>query len=215
MKVLVLDTETTGLPEGRNCSIYETKKWPHIIQLSFIVYDTEENEVDIVKDYIIKIADDVKLSPESVAIHGITREISQQKGITINNAFRSFRQHLRSANLIVGHNVSFDKKMIIVESIRNKLHVFNSISSDIKTYCTMHNSVDLCKIPAINREGNTYFKYPKLIELHEYLFNRTPCNAHNSKVDVIICLRCFYKMEFDRDLCRINRDFRMLYRNNC
>ena len=40
MKVLIFDTETTGLPEGKNPSIYETQKWPHIIQLSYIVYDS-------------------------------------------------------------------------------------------------------------------------------------------------------------------------------
>ena len=29
-KVIVFDTETTGLPIGRNPSIRETTKWPHI-----------------------------------------------------------------------------------------------------------------------------------------------------------------------------------------
>ena len=38
MKVLVFDTETTGLPKGKNPSIYKTELWPHIIQLSYIVY---------------------------------------------------------------------------------------------------------------------------------------------------------------------------------
>jgi hypothetical protein len=39
MKVLVFDTETSGLPSERNSSILDTVKWPYILQLSFMVYD--------------------------------------------------------------------------------------------------------------------------------------------------------------------------------
>ena len=38
MKILVFDTETSGLPE-RSASIYEHSKWPYIIQLSYVLYD--------------------------------------------------------------------------------------------------------------------------------------------------------------------------------
>ena len=55
MLVLCFDTETTGLPEGRHISIYETAKWPHIVQLSFMVYDTEKREVVQEYDEIIRI----------------------------------------------------------------------------------------------------------------------------------------------------------------
>jgi DNA polymerase III epsilon subunit-like protein len=217
MKVLVFDTETTGLPTERNASIYSTEKWPHIIQLSFMVYNTDTNEITADKDYIINIGSNVALSEESVNIHGITREMSMKKGIHIKHAFRSFRQHLRYADMIVAHNISFDKRMVMVESIRNKLFAFDSIfnHASIQSYCTMRCGSDLCKIQAISQSGEKYFKYPKLIELHEHLFKTIPNNAHNAKVDIIICLRCFYKMKFNKDLCRINRDFRMLYRNNC
>ncbi len=59
MKVLVFDTETTGLPAERNASIYSTEKWPHIIQLSFMVYNTDTNEITADKDYIINIGSNV------------------------------------------------------------------------------------------------------------------------------------------------------------
>ena len=59
MKVLIFDTETTGLPTERNPSIYETQKWPHVIQLSYIVYDSETNDIITVEDDYIHISDDV------------------------------------------------------------------------------------------------------------------------------------------------------------
>ena len=41
MKVLVFDTETTGLPKERFASFKDTHLWPHIMQLSFMMYDTD------------------------------------------------------------------------------------------------------------------------------------------------------------------------------
>ena len=49
MKLLVFDTETTGLPE-KGAKINETNKWPYIIQLSYILYDTENNYVLDISD---------------------------------------------------------------------------------------------------------------------------------------------------------------------
>ena len=40
MHVLIFDTETTGLPEP-DATIFQHNKWPHIIQLSYISYNTE------------------------------------------------------------------------------------------------------------------------------------------------------------------------------
>ena len=45
MRVLVFDTETTGLPTERNASIYHVDKWPYIIQLSYIIYCTGNPQV--------------------------------------------------------------------------------------------------------------------------------------------------------------------------
>ena len=46
MKILVFDTESTGLPE-KDASIYDFDKWPHIIQISAILYDLSTNQTVI------------------------------------------------------------------------------------------------------------------------------------------------------------------------
>ena len=63
MKILVFDTETTGLPE-KNASIYDTDKWPHIVQLSYVLYDMETNH-SIIQDNYIKIDESVVISERS------------------------------------------------------------------------------------------------------------------------------------------------------
>ena len=39
MRVIVFDTETTGLPKNKNISPSEHSYWPYIVQLSWLMYD--------------------------------------------------------------------------------------------------------------------------------------------------------------------------------
>ena len=192
MKIMVFDTETTGLPEGRNPSIRETKKWPHIVQLSYILYNTEERRVMMYNDDIIRIPEDVKISEKSSSLHGITMSMCKRKGISIRNALNNFNITLKEADLVIGHNISFDKRMVMVESIRNNMSQYFTVDGVRKReFCTMKNSVDICKIEKLSPEGEKYYKYPSLTELYTKLFNNVPRNIHNSLVDVIMCLRCY------------------------
>ena len=221
MLILCFDTETTGLPQGRHISIYETEKWPHIVQLSFMVYDTEKKEVVQEYDEVIKISENVELTPKSVEIHGITRDVIEKRGIPIEKALYAFKCALRTSDCSIGHNLSFDKRLLIVESIRNK--GFDANDNSVvqfrfnKEFCTMLNSVDVCKIKMLRKDGSGsfYYKYPTLLELHEHLFQTKPHNAHDSKVDVIVCLRCYCKLELKYDLSRESRQFRRMYREFC
>ena len=219
MRVICFDTETTGLPEKRNTSIYETSKWPHIVQLSFMVYDDEKKEIVEEYDEIIKIDESIVLTPKSVEIHGISRDIISVRGVPIVDALNAFKRALNSCDLCVGHNISFDKRLLIVEAIRNK--GFDSTDNSYvqfqfkNEFCTMLNSVEVCRIEKLRSDGTIYFKYPTLLELHNHLFKKIPNNAHNSKVDVLICLRCYCKLVHDQDLSCENRQFRRMYREYC
>ena len=217
MKVLVFDTETTGLPIGRNPSVADVDKWPHIIQISFILYESETVDMIVCKDYIIKLDDSVDISEESVRIHGITRSRSRRKGINIRDALHEFNEALKQADCVVGHNISFDKRMVMAES--NRLHIpqyFTSNGYGKKEYCTMKNSTTLCQIEAVSRTGNTYYKYPKLDELHQHLFISYPNGTHDSMGDVLICLRCYGYMAHKHDIVKNgSTKLRILYKRYC
>ena len=46
-----------------------------------------------------------------------------------------------------------------------------------------------------------YVKYPKLIELHDKLFEEnTPLTLHNSFNDVLICFKCYFKYRHNMDV---------------
>lgn len=210
MKILVFDTETTGLPE-RGAPIIAVHRWPYIVQLSYLIFDTNDNKIIETVDNIIKLPDGVKITPESENIHHISNKMVKKKGVSIKDELIKFNERLVEVDMIIAHNIIFDKNIIKVESIRNNIiSNFTCNRHKIQEYCTMMNSIELCKIVRHYKNGNEYYKYPKLMELHEYLFNTIPDGLHNSMVDILVCLRCYIKMKFDIDLSLCCKSYNLL-----
>lgn len=214
MKVLVFDTETTGLPTERNPLITETEKFPYIVQLSYILYDDQTNHIINIQDDIIKLPENVVLPEESVKIHGITREKSNKKGIPISDALDKFNELIKESDIIVGHNISFDRRLIMVECIRNDKLMFFDKKNE---FCTMFRSINLCAIEKVNpKTGEKYFKYPNLSELHEKLFGNKPKGTHDSMADILICMRCYERMKSNKDIVKKgSASFKELYNLYC
>jgi len=209
MRVLVFDTETTGLPKSKNISSETLHLWPHIVQFSYVIYDTEVNDIVETSDSIVKIDEDVFIPEEVIKIHGITNEISKNNGINIIFVLHNFFEHLKTVDLLVGHNISFDINMVKVELnrliVENGTSIIHRWNLDLLTnfeniYCTMKESIELCNITLVNRFGKPYLKFPKLLELHTKLFETTPHNLHNSFNDILVTLRCFMKLKYNIDL---------------
>lgn len=220
MKFIVFDTETTGLPT-KNAKITLPDLWPHIVQFSYVTYDTDMNQVEE-KDYIIQIPDNVVMDEKNISIHGITNEISQTKGVKIVDIMDEFLDNVDESYFVIGHNLEFDLDILKVELLRitrettceevkvkyqEKLNNLYLYPYD-KYYCTMKNSVNICKIPSVINKFKDQYKYPRLYELHNHLFGMKPQNLHNSLNDVMVTLRCFYMLYFKQDICDINREIK-------
>ena len=67
---------------------------------------------------IIKVSEGINIPEESIKFHGITNEISKECGIEIELVLTEFFHQLKSADKIIGHNVSFDINMVKVELLR-------------------------------------------------------------------------------------------------
>lgn len=208
MLVLVFDTETTGLPPRtpRNVPPPSAEQlaatWPHIVQLSGILFDTKERKVIEMFDDIIQLSEDTLLPEESVAIHGISREMCNTKGIPIKDALIKFTLLFDRAQSIVAHNLEFDKSVLQVELYRNEyVNVFNQQPK--LEYCTMKYGDKITNLTMISKiSGKPIRKSPKLVELHEHLFGVSdqPLNLHNSLIDVLLCARCYSKMSLNQDM---------------
>jgi DNA polymerase III epsilon subunit-like protein len=231
MRVLVFDTETTGLPETKIINPDTLNLWPHIVQFSFVIYDTDLNDIVESCDSIVKVAEGIIIPEESTKFHGITNKIARRKGIAIETILDEFFLCLRNADVLVGHNVSFDINMVKIEMLRliysnateldkisykHDLHYLTNFTNICCT-CSIKESIELCNITALDRRGKPYLKYPKLIELHEKLFESAPNNLHNSFNDILVTLRCFMKLKYDIDLnekcntfIKISKDIQLL-----
>jgi DNA polymerase III epsilon subunit-like protein len=224
MKVLIFDTETTGLPKNQKAepSVKNLDDWPYIVQMSWIMYDSDTCATLAESDNIIKLPDGIIISQESTNIHKITNEICKKNGKKLSDVIDKFMKNLNEADLLVAHNMAFDHKMLQVEALRNmivhppgydgwysKLIIWQTITNCKKLFCTMQETVDLCSLKAISKiTGKEYVKFPTLAELHNYYFGNCPKDLHNALVDVMVCARCFHMLKFKNDICEDNIKFR-------
>lgn len=219
MKIIVFDTETSGLPKSKTITPNTIHLWPFIVQFSYIIYDTETNTILKSYDEIVKLKPYNVISEDSIKFHGITQEISESKGINIDTVLFTFISDMRDADMIVAHNTEFDLNMIRVELLRlGKGDLVNQLELELRKaifedqtnfYCTMRESVDLCKIEKENSRGK-YYKFPTLTELHKHLFAVEPKHLHNSYHDILCTIRCFIKIKYNQDIVEQNPEFKEL-----
>ena len=218
MKVLVFDSETTGL-QVKGASIYDKSKWPYIIQLSYIFYDLSINSI-LIKDNYIKLDSSITISQESYNIHNISREILDARGINIVDALKDFNECLKVCDIVVGHNISFDKRLIFVECFRHNVKQYftefkDNVMIQKPEFCTMKNTNEFCKLERLSATNKVYYKHPKLSELYEKLFPNEPLpkDLHNSLVDVAMTIRCYLKYIYNFDIKEVNDTFKQLFLN--
>lgn len=191
--ILFIDTETTGLAVDQFVTINNVDNWPRIVQLSWVLTDFSGN-IKSEGDYVIK-PNGFRIPEDATKIHGITNESATEKGYDLLYILSLFKDAVNHADLIIGHNVDFDKNVIIAELMRLGR---SNILKNIPSYCTMKNTVDYCKIVSFRNK----YRYPGLQELYFKLFNRNFENAHDSFADVKATKDCFFKL-LDDDIIDI------------
>ena len=114
--------KTPACPSTQRGSEGGSAPLPYAVQISYAIIDTSSPFFPIVEDYdaIIRISEETPLPAESVAIHGITREISQTKGVPIEHALSILQRSLDTydVQLVVGHNIAFDLRVLATEYSR-------------------------------------------------------------------------------------------------
>lgn len=185
---LFFDTETTGLPDNWNAPASNFNNWPRMVQLAYLLYDTNGQLVES-KDFIIK-PNGYTIPSDSSRIHGISTQKALTDGIEIDIVLADFQTMLSKATHLIAHNMEFDEKVIGAEFYRLKNN--DPLVSKSK-FCTMKNSsiISYCAIPPI-RYGS--YKWPKLSELHYKLFGANFEEAHNASIDIQATAKCFFAL---------------------
>ena len=206
MKILFFDTETTGLPLDYDEPFTNVKNWPRLVQLSWILEETQTNEVTE-HDFIIEPVGFI-IPFAATKIHHITHDWAERNGKPIKSVLHRFDFDILQADLLVGHNIEFDLNIVAAEFYRLKKDnrgVFGTgtINAIIKNllskpkFCTMLNGTNYTKIEVPYQDE---YKWPKLAELYRYFFGYDFKGAHNSLDDIRATRECFWEME------RLNSD---------
>ena len=181
---LFFDTETTGLPKRWNAPVTDVDNWPRLVQVAWITYDNQGNKLNS-RDLIIR-PEGFVIPPEVSRLHGITTLMAKEKGVPLQEAMDEFAEQVDAAELLVGHNISFDECIVGAEFER--LRMMTTLFLKPKC-CTMRSATNYCKLP-----GKRGFKPPKLMELHQMLFGEGFDDAHNALADVEATARCFWEL---------------------
>lgn len=195
MKILVFDTETSGLNPG----------WNVILQLSYQIVDSDSwASIKTVNHYFPWPEDKSRVSPDAICVNGLTEELLSEKQLSERKvALEEFVSDKDSCDLLVAHNLEFDKKFIIASC--QEEGVKYASSGWLRTYDTMKRTTRLCQIP---KEWGTGYKWPKLTELADFLcigYSNIP--LHDSSGDVELTKLCFKQLVY-RGECYLPRDTR-------
>lgn len=183
--ILFFDTETTGKYEFNFPP--ESHSQPHIVQLAAILADDDGKEIASMSAVIEPSGWIIPI--EASNIHGITTERARQVGISLESALPVFFELKRRASVCVGHNIDFDKAVVRSVALRN----FDDDPEWPESFCTMHATTDICKLP--NQHGYANYKWPKLIEAYRHLFGEEFDGAHDALADVRACARIYFHLK--------------------
>lgn len=190
-KYLILDTETTGLPEkSRIFKPKDIEFWPYVVEIAWILVDEDGLLVDG-EDAILKQKTSIPLSASN--IHKITTEKMLAEGEDPKPIYESLLSQIQNCDTIVSHNAEFDIEVLKADLYRHGF-IF-SVLNEKDVYCTMENGKEFC----ITYGKGLTRKNPRLEELFGELFYNnkyiTILNAHSAFCDVLVTYKCFMKMK--------------------
>jgi len=199
---LIIDVETTGfpnrvgLPYGVNphyekLNMYDSSR---MVQISMILCNEKFEQVEF-KDFIVK-ADGFSI--ENSKFHGISNEISANKGIPFSEIAEEISLYLKQVSHIIAHNANFDLCITKSELYRIGLYSIIDELNKKNILCTMKHTKNIVK--ARNNYG---IKDPSLSELYSFVLKKNIENAHNSKYDVMN-LHSIIKTMYDSNKLNFN-----------
>lgn len=202
MAYLFVDTETSGLPDFKLPPDHPSQ--PHIVSLAAWLgdWDDDTETVTHVASLNAMIAPDgYHFDPGAVAVHGITEEYARAFGEPARDVLDRFLSLVNDASTdslgmigvehgqLIAHNTSFDHRMLLRELSHANMPV-HSLGL-LRPFCTMKALTPRMKLPPSSpRAPRGSFKWPKLDEAYEYMFNK-PVPGREDRHDAMAdCLGC-------------------------
>lgn len=187
---LIIDTETTGLINDNSIRVTKqnviefSDNFPKIVQLCFMLVDKNGNYEG--ETFYIK--QNENIPKQAIRIHGITDEKCKTEGVELKKALSELTIASSKVDNIVGHNISFDYKVLHSEFLK----------ADVPFPLKKKNKVDTMKLTG-KHLGHKYGFKISLYESAEKLFGnikewktiKPNLKKHNAESDVIVTALIF------------------------
>lgn len=200
----------------------DTNNWPRVIQLAWAVYTKEGVQLsrhaymitpphggfvmdpDTVKFHMknrgLEIIEDPDLSEEENQKAALARlnQLLADAGKPLPSVLASFVRDAKAAKIMVAHNLSFDTPIVKCEIFRvdseamGEWVALDGQTSDIDYPPSKMDPgrFSLCTMLGMQK---VFGKWPKLPELHHWLFGRYFANPHDAGGDVDACAACLFE----------------------
>lgn len=185
MRILFFDTETTGLPLWREPS--DDPRQPHVVEIACELW----NDGVAGGAFHAIVNPGVPIPDEVAAIHGITTEIAAAQGVEPVLALDAFLDLLAEADLLCGHNVSFDVRLMRIMAARHRGEKWDN---PLPTFCTMRKTTDICRILSERPRHAEDWKWPRLTEAYRHFFGEEMDGAHSAATDCAGSRRIYFHL---------------------
>lgn len=184
MTLLILDTETAGLPGDYRAPYTDTANWPRLVQVAWAIYIGQELVVG--RSRLVR-PDGWEIPAAATAVHGITTAQALAEGLPLADVLIEVADAVTAVATLAGHNLPFDEAVLSAEYHRAGQPV--PFMPQHTRLDTMRLSTNLVRLPA--KYG---YKWPKLNELHVWLFGVDFAGAHGAAADTAACAACLFAL---------------------
>lgn len=176
-RLLVLDTETTGLRFQED----------EIIELAAVTVELSDGVPTVTRQYdrLIRLSPGKRLSEEITRLTGITQEALDTEGISKEEACRDFQSLVEGQTLLAAYNAHFDLSF---------LYYFLRRDGD----CTVLKAPDFLDVLSVYKDRREYpHKLKNAIEA--YNLQDRVVNSHRAIDDVLATVEVLKEMDREKD----------------
>jgi len=182
--LLILDTETTGLPKGREISAPD---YPRLKQVGLIQFD-HTGRIYGQQSHLVRV--DMPTSRGAERVHGISDIEAGRRGITELLTLMLIYEALNIAQAVIGWGVEFDLDVIRATALRLNRNPDLVIRPGVRV-------IDLKQImtPILNKQDEDGKQvWPSLSEGYQHLFQEDLTGAHDAHQDAMAVYRIFQNL---------------------
>ena len=212
LRILLLDTETNGLPKNRYAPPSTPGNWPAILQLSWTIAELHGRTMRIVtrRDIGMALDPSIPWDAGAAAIHRLS-EAEARRGTAPDLALQELRTAFANIDIVAAHNIAFDRP--VIRAAGWAVGIKDLWPTGIQELCTMELTRPLMRLPMPSNPASKRWKAPRLNELYTWLYGHvydmSGAVLHTAQSDTHCLERCLAGL-LRRDLVQVNPTTRQL-----